>query len=511
MTHQPPLPSFKQISKYKIEGLISRGGMSLLYLANDPDTQKPLIVKVLLPQYVLEQDVVDRFLNEAHIIALADHPNIVRLVDSGRWEGGLYIAMEFIKGSSLRKIFQHQPYTLKRAMDVLLQVAYALAHLHAHGVVHGDLKPENILIDEQGKVKVIDFGISTVLSDEKKQTPARFLGTPIYMSPELGLDRHNLSFQSDIFSLGIIAYELAVGKISHGRIIVSLAPKGLQKLLQKALQPRPSDRYANMCDFISDLSGYIKSGGIEKDKHGSDQFLEVFEKLESIQNALLPHDVPLWDDFKMDLANVEAMGLSGLYIDFFALDASKKLIFIAESTKKGPEGLIGACMLRSTLRSFLEPATNIDPSEVPRHLLEQIEKNIFTGHISFACLILDSSKKTYAYYQYQFGLFACIRPNVEIPALIATNKVPNSSIRIAQGTYDETDKFLLIAISDKTDQPLLLVELTKEMLLQHPQSQSEAILRKIRLNAEAVQNEQPLSVILVEPVNSYGKKLPPLK
>ncbi|MBS0635438.1 MAG: protein kinase, partial [Verrucomicrobia bacterium] len=97
------LPPFKQIGKYKVEGLISRGGMSLLYLASNPDNQEPIIIKVLLPKYLSEQDVVDRFLNEAHVISLANHPNIVRLIDSGRWEGGLFIAMEFVKGSSLSK------------------------------------------------------------------------------------------------------------------------------------------------------------------------------------------------------------------------------------------------------------------------------------------------------------------------------------------------------------------------------------------------------------------------
>lgn len=437
------LPAFTQIGKYKVEGLISRGGMSLLYLANDPDRDEPLIIKVLLPKYLSEPDVVDRFLNEAHIISLANHPNIVRLIDSGRWEGGLFIAMEFVKGSSLRKIFQHQPYTLKRAMDVLLQIAYALAHLHAHGIVHGDLKPENILINEQGQVKVIDFGIARLLSEEKETAP-RFIGTPIYMSPELGIERKNLSFQSDIFALGIIAYELALGKISHGRVALSLAPKGLQKVLQKALQPRPIDRYQNMCDLIADLSEYIKSGDLEKDKQGSDQFLEVFEKLEAIQNSLLVTKKPEWNDIKVDIAHTEVMGLSGLYIDLFELQNEKKLILVAESPKKGPEGLIGTCMLKAiceTLRhddSFYTSLSTL------------IKNSPFTEDILFGCIIIDTREKTYAYFSNGYGT-----------------------------TFQKNDSFIFISGDSTTEE----LEITS----------AEAILRKVRLKSET-----PLCAILIQ-------------
>ena len=188
-------------------------------------SSEPILIKVLLPKFLKDPDVTARFLNEAHIIATANHPNIVKLYESGTWEGGLYIAMEFVKGSSLRKSLVNQPFSLKRALNILLQISYALCHLHTHGIVHGDLKPENILITESGEVKLIDFGIAQILSDkEKKDVSKRLTGTPIYMSPEQLEDWGNVSCQSDIYSLGIMAYELALGKITHGRVIISLAP-----------------------------------------------------------------------------------------------------------------------------------------------------------------------------------------------------------------------------------------------------------------------------------------------
>lgn len=504
MSQHAFLPSFKQIGKYKIEGLISRGGMSLLYLATDPETQEARIIKVLLPEYVAEHDVMQRFLDEARIIALANHPNIVRLIDSGPFDGGLYIAMEFVKGSSLRKIFQHQPYALKRAMDVLLQIAYAIGHLHTHGIVHGDLKPENILINDQGKVKVIDFGIAMLLTEEKKDVPLRFLGTPIYMSPELGIDRKNLSFQSDIFALGIIAYELAVGKISHGRVAIQLAPKGLQKLLQKALQPHPQDRYSDMCDFIADLSAYIKSGDIDKDKQGSDQFLELFEKLEARSLALLPQKMPSWGDVKIDFAHVETLGLNGLYVDFFCDTTNKKCVFIAESANKGSDGLVRACMLQALLRAnfgsqFQETSHNL--STLVATIQEYLQSKIIEP-ISYACIIIDAKNREYSFYQNGFGILAHFSD--------ATNSLKISSpLFETHGTVANNDKLLFFGINPKDTERTILEELAKDILSQNkenpPEGLSEAILRKSKMMLDAVNDQSLLSVILLHIRNCMEK------
>ncbi len=476
MSLEGHLPEFKQIGKYKIEGLISHGGMSLLYLASDPETHAPLIIKVLSPLYIKEKDVADRFLNEAHIISLADHPNIVRLVDSGQWEQGLFIAMEFVKGTSLKQVFEHQPYTLKRAMDVTLQIASAVSHLHTHGIVHGDLKPENILINEQGQVKVIDFGIAQLLTDSGLEMPLRFLGTPIYMSPELGIDRKNLSFQSDIFALGIIAYELATGKLCHGRIHIALAPTGLQKLLQKALQPKPQDRYSDMCDFIGDLTAYLKSSDFEKDKQGRDLSLEIYEKLEAIQNRLMPTDPPLWPDLKIDLAHVQAMGVCELYIDFLNLSDNKRLIFIAKSSKKGIEGLVSLCMLRMAVRALVKRGAS-DPVEIASLLVEHIEEDFFETGVRFALICIDTKQNSYSFCQYGLGV------------LIAKDKpmplVQKNQFFTAKDTFAKGDTLLFI---DEKDAAL-------SDLQQEP---AENILQKMRLKTESASKEPPLCVILME-------------
>lgn len=263
-----PLP--ERIGPYKIQALLEKGGMSLLYLATDPKSDVPLIVKVLSPRFLSHPEMTNRFLKEAEIIALADHPNIVKLLGYGSWEGGLYIAMEFIKGTSLRQYLVQTPLSLRKSLEMILEIAYALCHLHTHGVIHRDLKPENILVDEKGQIKVIDFGIAQLIDpleiekNHENWGKKRLVGTPIYMSPEQRENPENVSYPSDIYSLGIVAYEVILGKLPGGQVRLSLMPKGFQKILSKALQPNISDRYMDIVDFISDLSSYAHSSDFEK-------------------------------------------------------------------------------------------------------------------------------------------------------------------------------------------------------------------------------------------------------
>ncbi|HEY5259155.1 MAG TPA: serine/threonine-protein kinase, partial [Rhabdochlamydiaceae bacterium] len=244
-----PIPS--KIGPYQIDSVLNKGGMSLLYLGLHPETKQPLAIKVLLPAYVTHPEMIERFLQEAEIIALTNHPNIVKLYGQGTWEGGLYIAMEFIQGISLSQFIMQHSLSLKRSLDIVLQVAYALCHLHTHRVIHRDLKPENILITEDGEVKVIDFGIAALHDEGNPSQSKSFMGTPSYMAPEQKEDSSKASYSSDIYALGIITYELVVGKLSYGVLNLSLVPKGLRTILEKALAVSPKERYQDIVDFIT--------------------------------------------------------------------------------------------------------------------------------------------------------------------------------------------------------------------------------------------------------------------
>lgn len=316
----PEIP--QMIGPYKIESLLEKGGMSFLYLATHPESKEPTIIKVLSPKYASNPDAVHRFINEAEIIAMANHPNIVQLYGSGEWKGGLYIAMEFIQGISLRQHILKTPVSLSRALDIIIDIAYALCHLHSHGVIHRDLKPENILISESGEIKVIDFGVAQLLSDvDVSQLNARnqLIGTPIYMSAEQRENPESVSYPADIYALGIISYELILGRLSHGQIHLSLMPKGIQKILHKALQPKPEDRYQDAVDFIADIAEYKSSTALQKEKKAGDSLSELAENLKRAQSTLLRSTPPLWPQVEIGLAGSHGINISGIYYDFFEL------------------------------------------------------------------------------------------------------------------------------------------------------------------------------------------------
>lgn len=246
----------EKIGPYLIEALIAKSHLSIIYLGYHPENRQIVALKVLSPEALQKEVMISSFINEGSIIQMASHPNIVKLYDQGQWEGGFYLAMEFIRGVSLRQFIQQHSLSLKRCLDIIMQVCYALCHLHAHGIIHGDLKPENILITEDGEVKVLDFGIAKMPNTHHKQLS--HAGTPSYMSPEHKVSVHNLTYSSDIYSLGIIAFELITGKLSFGVIQIEKVPKKLRPLIEKCLQKSLDERYGDVVDLIQDLSAFIK-------------------------------------------------------------------------------------------------------------------------------------------------------------------------------------------------------------------------------------------------------------
>lgn len=244
-----PLPSY--VGPYKIEKLYSKGGMGYLYLASHPAAPKKIMLKVLFFSSLKKPEIIDRFLKEAEIVSSVNHPNIVRLYEQGRFEKGYYIAMEFIEGRPLRSLIK-KGLSLKKALFYVQQTAYGLSHLHALGIVHRDLKPENIIITKEENVKIIDFGIASSCVEDS----VFFSGTPNYMSPEQK-NSEPISFNSDIYSLGLITYELARKKNFDGRIDLSSLDLPLQNILTRALAPCPRERYEEIGDFILDLSAYL--------------------------------------------------------------------------------------------------------------------------------------------------------------------------------------------------------------------------------------------------------------
>ncbi|NGX30810.1 MAG: Serine/threonine-protein kinase StkP [Chlamydiae bacterium] len=291
------------IGPYKIDSFLKKGGMSELFLASDPESKLPLCIKVLPKHFTSNASLIKRFLKEAKIIQMTDHPNIIKLFGQGEDPLGLYIAMEFIQGLNLKQLLFQNSLSQQKSLSLVLNISYALMHLHGHGVVHRDLKPENILIDHKGIPKIIDFGIAQVNPNAFTQENLKIAGTPAYMSPEQKEDPSKASFQSDIYSLGVILYELILQKQCYGMIQLELIPERLRKILQKALQPDLKKRYLDIVDFVQDLSTYIHSGNIET-LSSSDFEKHVKEELVSTKTQLChlpPLDINLFEFAKTHL------------------------------------------------------------------------------------------------------------------------------------------------------------------------------------------------------------------
>lgn len=496
-----PIP--EKIGIYKIETLLDKGGMSLLYLASHPESQAPITVKVLSPKFLSHPEMTSRFLKEAEIIALADHPNIVKLFGYGEWEGWLYIAMEFIQGVSLRQYLLQNPVSLRKALEIVLEIAYALCHLHTHGVIHRDLKPENILIDETGHAKVIDFGIAQLIDpfrEEKEgvgKSERRLIGTPVYMSPEQRENPETVSYPSDIYSLGIITYELILGKLSEGQIHLSLMPKGLQKILAKALQPRLSERYLDIVDFISDLSSYLHSPQFEKEKKIGDQAGELFEKFQMIQQKLIPSTAqPLkFGNFELGLVIHRPLGFSAVCAD---LIPSASIFFLGESSSLEVEGLMQLLYLRGALDTLIPKSHS--PIELARSLNQALLKAPINMPLSFAALQWNEEERLAETLSCGYGLFWKISASQKLESFSSTNLalglIPDADFETQIIPLSEGDSLLICPLSN-TGIPFSqeqFRDLLKEFGTLPPQKLADALYRKAKSQNIRYFDEHPFVV-----------------
>lgn len=495
----PKLPS--TIGPYKIERLLEKGGMSLLYLGRHPETLEPTTIKVLSPKYLSNQEVVDRFLKEANIIAMADHANIVKLFGHGNWEGGLYIAMEFIEGISLRQYIIETPLSLKRALEIIVEIAYALCHLHMHGVIHRDLKPENILVTDNGSIKVIDFGIAQLLTEEGEPgQPARqrLIGTPIYMSPEQRENPEAVSYPSDIYSLGIIAYEVVLGKLSHGQIHLGLMPKGIRKILTKALQPKPEERYQDVVDFIADLSAYLNSSLIEKEKRTGDQITELSENLKRAQMILLPEHTPEWKGITMGISIHKNVAVYSIHHDFFDITDNTYGIITSESSNKSADGFLYTAAARGMIRALCRLTTK--PEELITLLNDLVVNDPMRQSLMLNYLILQPEQNAIRYTCCGIGNLWYHEKNSTIFTKIINKNTAIGIERLAEfqattTTWNHGDTLILSSFTDNEAQ---FMKLLQECIDMPPQQQVDTLLRRLKMLSPEMFKDNSVSLIALK-------------
>nr|WP_077300299.1 Stk1 family PASTA domain-containing Ser/Thr kinase [Virgibacillus pantothenticus] len=215
--------------RYLIKETIGGGGMANVYLARDTILERDVALKSLRLEYANDQEFIARFDREAHAATSLNHPHIVNIYDVGEEDHLLYMVMEYVKGMTLKEYIQNKgPLDVAEALEIMQQITGAIAHAHANDIVHRDIKPQNILVDTNGQVKVTDFGIAVALSATSLTQTNSILGSVHYLSPEQA--RGGMATKkSDIYSLGIVLYELLTGQLPFsGQSAVSIALKHLQ-------------------------------------------------------------------------------------------------------------------------------------------------------------------------------------------------------------------------------------------------------------------------------------------
>lgn len=278
-----PLAPGKTLSHYRIIEQLGQGGQATAYKAEDTRLNRLVVLKTLLPELAASQTARRRFEREAKLASVLDHPNICAIFDIGESDGWFYIVMPFIPGRTLKQVVAGQPLELRSALSIAIQIADALVAAHARGIVHRDIKPSNIIVNDQGQVKVLDFGLAKMLGGDELYDPDKSMtelgvpyGTMGYGSPEQAVgDR--VDHRTDVFSLGVLIYEMATGhqpfsgrnriEILHAVINSEpypicddcpVAPAHLQAIVDRALAKNPKDRFATMAEMLGELKAQMR-------------------------------------------------------------------------------------------------------------------------------------------------------------------------------------------------------------------------------------------------------------
>ncbi len=266
-----PSPGPSKIGKYDVEERVGEGAMGVVYRALDPVLQRRVAIKVMSDAFAQDDDLRERFLREAQAAGSLQHPNVITIYDFGDVDGHPYIAMEFVEGQDVAELIAHQvPLSVVDKLDLAIGVLQGLAYAHKRGIVHRDIKPANIRVDDEGKARIMDFGVAHLASSNMTKSGV-MLGTPSYMAPEQIIGG-KVGPQTDVFSVGAVLYELLTGTrpFDGGTLqavmyrvlsenpaslstVVPGLPAKLNDVVMRALAKDAENRYSSALDMANDL------------------------------------------------------------------------------------------------------------------------------------------------------------------------------------------------------------------------------------------------------------------
>ncbi len=261
----------KVVSHFTIQEELGEGGMGKVYLALDTELGRKVALKFLLPQFTKDERIKSRFDGEARTMAALNHPNITTVYEFGEYEGSAFIAMEYVEGQSLYELLKKQSLTVPQSLDIAAQLCAGLAEAHKRDIVHRDIKPGNIIIEQNNRLKILDFGLAKLKEVTRKTSTLTTVGTLYYLSPEQ-IQATNIDQRSDIFSAGIVLYEMICGQLPfkgehEAAVIYSILneepeplaryksglSENLQNIIDKSLRKNPEMRYQHVDDLLSDI------------------------------------------------------------------------------------------------------------------------------------------------------------------------------------------------------------------------------------------------------------------
>ncbi|MBA4367160.1 MAG: serine/threonine protein kinase [Desulfobacterium sp.] len=290
-----------KIDQYQVVSKIDSGGMATVYKGIQPSLNRTVAIKVLHQQFSEDPQFVKRFTRESLIIARLTHPNIIHVIDRGIMENGMpYFVMDFVEGTDVAKIIKQAGHTVNQKLEIMVQVCKALSYAHKNGVIHRDIKPANILIDLEGNALVADFGIAHLfhenVPDNLQMTSENLImGTLAYMSPEQKTGDRQITHSSDLYSLGVVMFELFTGLKPLGQFkkpfdLNPNLPQGLDSIILHCLQPEISDRPASADSIRETLLGILQGAHIQASKRkkatqGVQKMEDIFTLLDIIKET----------------------------------------------------------------------------------------------------------------------------------------------------------------------------------------------------------------------------------
>src|SRR5665213_1334916 len=251
--------------------------MGAVYKARQPALDRLVALKILPPQTAGGPGFVERFNREARALAKLNHPNIVSVFEFGQANGMPFFVMEFVDGLNLRQVERAGTLSPRQALQVVPQICEALQFAHDEGIVHRDIKPENILVDKKGRVKIADFGIAKILGREKDVSLTETkgaIGTPHYMAPEQMENPSSVDHRADIFSLGVVFYEMLTGELPLGKLSPP-SPRQvevdvrLDDVVLRALEKDPDRRYQHVSQVKTAVDTISTTAGPPPNSNGT--------------------------------------------------------------------------------------------------------------------------------------------------------------------------------------------------------------------------------------------------